>query len=1191
MSERPTDIPPGIAIIGMQARFPGAADVETFWKNLCDGVESVSFFSEEELRAAGVDVARMNDPDYVRAAAVLEGIDRFDAAFFDISPAEARRLDPQHRLFLELAWEALERAGHAPSSIPGPVGVFAGAAGNHYAHNYLIGDGEGRHITDLHDVVMGSDGDFLPTRIAYKLDLHGPAVNVQTACSTSLMAVHLACQSLESGECDLALAGGVSVMTPQKVGYLHKPGMILSPDGHCRPFDAVGEGIVGGNGAGVVVLRRLDEALADGDAILAVIRGSASNNDGARKAGFTAPSVDGQAEVIAEALAVAGVTPADIGYIEAHGTGTPIGDPIEIMALNRVFTGLPAASRAIGSVKGNFGHLNTAAGIAGLLKTVLMLQHERIPPSLHFKRPNPKIDFAAGPFYVADRLQPWPETPRRAGVSSFGIGGTNVHVVLEKAPPPQPRPAIAETVYPLPLSAKTLPALQLQAQNLARWLNTHPRVDLRDVAFTLARGREPFAHRRVVVARSVEEAVRLLTMAADDRSPAIDVDEPVRQLLELGRSWEAGADIDWRPLFDGPRPQRLPLPAHPFDRQRYWPNAPKTPEVAAKSGERRPPAQWFHTHTWERMPPPVAGGTDGQRWLIQRDGGGFAERLAVALRGRGHEARVVADLTDPAVDDGTDRSSRHLVHSRYLVPSMAEEAHEDLLRVCRSLATGAVRGTLTVLTAALFSVTGRENIHPRSATALGPVLVLPQEHPAIRCRLLDLEGSEPESMAPALLAEVLPAIDADLSLAAVRGAHLWTPPWRPLPNGPQRLPDVSTLLRPGGVLLITGGLGGIGPVLAEAMARAVSDLRFILIGRHASESDPRAIGVRRRLQPLAAEVLIRRADVTDETGMMALADEITARFGGIHGVIHAAGVAGSLPIVDRDRQKAREILAVKIDGAEVLDRVFSARRLDFMIFCGSLSSVLGGIGMADYSAANAFLDAFAAWRDQARSGRTLCIAWDGWRDLGMSAASRLSADERARWQAAGPDSGIDAEEGGRLFLEILARATVDSGSRVLVSTVDLAERAARARRLLGKTAAATPAAVSPDSNPAGAGSEGLERLLSAIWCEVLGLDRVGMTDNFFELGADSYLVVQAHDLLRQRLPANGGAAAVDKLSVADFFEHANVAALAAHLKVHLEGGGAPDPVRDRAMARADRQRRAMVAEGRGKPLSSMVQNG
>ena len=426
-----------IAIIGLSCRFPGADDAEQLWQNLRNGVESISFLTDEELRAAGIPASLSNSPDYVRAHGVIERIEEFDAGFFGYSPREAEAMDPQHRLFLECSWQALEDAGYDPLHYPGIAGVYGGVTLSAYL--LALHPLRDRLLTigvDTSMLSIGNDKDTLAPRIAYKLNLRGPALTVQTACSTSLVAVHLACQGLLTEETDMALAGAVSLTIPMKSGYVHQEGGILSPDGHCRAFDARAAGTVFGCGAGVVVLKRLEDALADGDTIRAVIKGSAVNNDGSGKAGFTTPSVAGQAEVIAEALANAGVDAGSIGFVEAHGTATALGDPIEIAALTKAFRRTTERTRycAVGSVKTNLGHLEVAAGMAGLIKAMLAVERAEIPPSLHFERPNPQIDFAASPFFVNTDLASWPEGPRRAGVSSFGFGGTNAHVVLEEAP-------------------------------------------------------------------------------------------------------------------------------------------------------------------------------------------------------------------------------------------------------------------------------------------------------------------------------------------------------------------------------------------------------------------------------------------------------------------------------------------------------------------------------------------------------------------------------------------------------------------------------------------------------------------------------------------------------------------------------------------------------------------------------------
>jgi len=524
-----------VAIVGMSLRVPGASTPGEFWNNLAAGVESISTLTDEQMTQAGVSRDAMQRQGYVRRAAMLDHMEWFDAEFFGFSPKDAAIMDPQHRQFLAACWEALEDAAHPAERFDGAIGVFGGCGmGSYLAFNLL----SNRQLVD--DVGMfllrhtGNDKDFLVTRASYLFDLQGPAVNVQTACSTSLVATHLAVQSLLSGECDLAMAGGVTIEIPHGRGYQYQPGEILSPDGHCRAFDADAAGTVFGSGVGVVVLRRLSEALADGDHIYAVVRGTAVNNDGARKVGYLAPSVDGQAACIAEALAVAEVAATSVQLVECHGTGTAMGDPIEIAALDQAF-GRPADGMAycqIGSVKTNIGHLDTAAGVASLIKASLALHHRAIPPSLHYLRPNPNSVLNGSAFRVASELSAWPApvgTPRRAGVNSLGVGGTNAFAVLEQAPT-RPASTPSDGVQLLVLSARNRAALDGASERLASHLDAHPDLNLADVAFTLHAGRHEFAERRVVAASSTAEAAQLLrngdarrvfTHSAGSRKPPI----------------------------------------------------------------------------------------------------------------------------------------------------------------------------------------------------------------------------------------------------------------------------------------------------------------------------------------------------------------------------------------------------------------------------------------------------------------------------------------------------------------------------------------------------------------------------------------------------------------------------------------------------------------------------------------------
>lgn len=517
--------PNDIAIVGMALRVPGARTVDEFWRNLRSGTESIRSLEVEELTQAGESLETIHHPNYVRRTSDLPDMEMFDAGFFGFSPKEASIMDPQHRHFLECAWEALEDAGRMPEDATGPIGVFAGCGMGSYFYFNICSN---RALVDQVGMFLlrhtGNDKDFLATRASFTFDLRGPSVNVQTACSTSLVAVHYACQSLLNGECDMALAGGVTIDLPHRRGYLYQEGEILSPDGHCRAFDHRAAGTVFGSGVGVVALRRLSDALADGDIIHGVIKATAINNDGGTKAGYLAPSVTGQASAIVEAMGLAGIEADSIQYVECHGTGTALGDPIEIEALTQAFrqTSNRVGYCRVGSVKSNIGHLDTAAGVVGLIKTTLALKHGEIPPTLNYERPNPSIDFASSPFLVADTLMAWPATQgrRRAAVNSLGVGGTNAHVIVEQPPyRAQGRMAGSENVALL-LSARNAAALDRSAAKLANWLADNPTCAINDVAHTLWAGRRRFEQNRVISVRSREDAIAAL---ADSRRAASQV--------------------------------------------------------------------------------------------------------------------------------------------------------------------------------------------------------------------------------------------------------------------------------------------------------------------------------------------------------------------------------------------------------------------------------------------------------------------------------------------------------------------------------------------------------------------------------------------------------------------------------------------------------------------------------------------
>jgi amino acid adenylation domain-containing protein len=1449
-----------IAIIGLACRFPGADSPEEFWRNLRDGVESVTFFEDAELLAAGVDPALVARRDYVKANAVVRDIERFDAAFFGCTPREAELLDPQQRLFLECAWQAIEDAGFLPRPAC-RCGVYAGAGLNTYLLRHLAPNRAVMESAGAFQLLLASDKDFLATRVSYKLGLDGPGVTVQTACSTSLVAVHLACQALLAGECDAALAGGVSVRLPQDAGYLHEEGMIFSPDGHCRAFDAKAAGIVGGNGAGVVVLKRLSDALAAGDCIRAVIRGSAINNDGAEKMGFTAPGAAGQEAVIARALAVAEVEPASIGYVEAHGTGTPLGDPVEIAALTRAF-GPGAGACAIGSVKTNIGHLDTAAGVAGLIKTVLALEHGAIPPSLHFEAPNPQIDFAGGPFRVASHLAPWPRnaTPRRAGVSSFGIGGTNAHVVLEEAPARKPA-GKARPVQLLALSARSEPALAGAAANLARRLQEEPEIDLADAAFTLACGRRAFACRRAVVAASREEAIaalaapeartapdaapdvvfmfpgqgsqhagmgaelyahepffreqidrcaellrphlgldlravlyprkgtapagdltqtslaqpalfavsyalarlwmewgvrpaamighslgeyvaacvagvfsledalalvalrgQLMQSAAPGRmlavmlpeadalarlgselslaavngaaasvlsGPAAAVEaierelaasgvgciplttshafhsaamepilgqfaeavariaprppqipfvsnvtgtwitpaevadprywathlrrtvrfsdglatllarEPAAVLLEagpgrtlaglaarhpakgarhaivaslgreasslraalaaLGELWMAGVAVDWERFHAREGRQRVPLPGHPFQRERFWIEppgaAPSTSSSAAPAG-RKAFDDWFLVPSWRRAPLPPAE-CEPARWLLLADDAGLADALASRLEQAGHDvllARIGTEFRqagpaeffiDPAQPEHyaalieAAGAVAGIVHFWSLTPAAPAGpdwaqtlGFHSLLALAQELGRRDFAGLkLLVVSDGLAQIAG-EPLCPEKATLLGPARVIPREFPGLRCRCIDFSAPATDRDRARIAAQLCRELrgEAEEAFVAWRGSHRWVEAFEPV-----SLPEAPVPLKRGGVYLITGGLGGLGFVFAQHLARDFQ-AKLILTGRSPVSGD--ATGERiRKLQALeaaGAECLALAADAASEPQMHAAISRARERFGAIDGVIHAAGLPASGAIGRRDRAAAEAVLAPKLAGTLVLERVLGDAPLDFFMLTSSISAFLGEFGQADYCAANAFLDAFAQSRADA-GRRVISINWDAWEEEGMAARvaramPEIADDLRPRIR---PGEGIDA------FRRILAGAH----PRVAVATHDLALY--QARQIAPSAAQASPLsrpaqtarhARTEEHGPFSPPQDADEEAIAGVWEEMLGIQPIGRGDDFFALGGHSLLATQVLARLRERCGVTLGLAA--------FFEAPTVSGLA-----------------------------------------------
>ncbi|HEY3504609.1 MAG TPA: amino acid adenylation domain-containing protein [Actinocatenispora sp.] len=851
-----------VAVVGIDCVFPGAAGPDAFWELVRSGADGLTALTDDQLATAGVPRETFDRSGYVRVAGVIDDIDLFDAEFFGITAAEAQLMDPQHRLLLHSVWRALEHAGHCAEADRHRTGLFAGVSANTYLYTQIIPhwDTVGTAGTEL-QVLMAGEKDFAPARAAYEMDLHGPAVAVQTGCSTGLVGVHLAARSLLSGECDLAVAAAACVRVPHHAGTEYREGSIVSPTGQCRAFDADADGCVQGNGVASVVLRRLADAVRDGDTIYAVVAGSAVNNDGRRKVGYAAPSVDGQRDVIRTAHLVAGVAPEQIGYVEAHGTATALGDPVEAEALRQAFGDVGCA---VGSVKTNIGHLDTAAGLAGLIKTTLAVHHGVLPPSRNFDRLNPAISWPDGTFTVQRELAPWPaDRPRVAGVSAFSVGGTNAHAVLRAGPVrPSDGPGTGST-HCVVLSARRAADLSLLAGELADHVERNPGIDLGDLAFTLQYGRAEWPHRMAVVAGDAAELCRLLRTPAAEPGHADAV------------AWVAGGTVDWSSWHRGRRPRRLALPGTVFRPIRHWvapvtrtPRATPAPVVAtpAATDETIYAPQWRLEPAW-----PAASGAEAVRgWLVFADDTPLAEALLARLARREEPLLVVRPGTGFARSgERTWTVGAEPEDYEKLLAAVAELQVEpnrivhawqtgtpvgdglDLAAFDAGIARGltsltnlgqaiarrpaAQRQHLAIVTEHQFAFGASGPVDPARAASLGPALVFPQEINGVTTALRDVAGLPADRAAALLEAEL---VAANPGVYAHRGTTRYRRELAPIGVAD----DAPRATVRGETWLVTGGFGGVGFELAKELAVGGADL--VLVDRPAADDAPRPAPVR-----------------------------------------------------------------------------------------------------------------------------------------------------------------------------------------------------------------------------------------------------------------------------------------------------------------------------------------------------------
>ncbi|NIM15446.1 MAG: SDR family NAD(P)-dependent oxidoreductase [Candidatus Aminicenantes bacterium] len=1226
-----------IAVIGMAGRFPGAQNIKEFWENLANGVETVTFFPDEELEEAGVDKSLLENPNYVKAMGYLKGIEDFDADFFDYTPGEAEVMDPQIRLFHECAWEALEDAGYVPDTYDGLIGLWAGASDSFHWKGLAVLSGQMEKFGQF-GLDHFANKDYLCSRIAYKLNLRGPVVSVHTACSTSLVAIHMACQGLLSGETDVALAGGVSII-PFKGGYLYQEGMIQSPDGHCRAFDGSAAGTLAGCGLAIVALKRLEDAVEDGDYIHAVIKGSSVNNDGVQKIGYTAPSVEGQVEVLQDALQTAQVEVESIGYIEAHGTGTALGDPVEIEALIAAYETDKKGFCGIGSVKSNFGHLDTAAGIAGFIKAVLALKHRLIPPTLNFEVPNNKINLIDSPFYInADSLE-WErdDYPLRAGVTSLGIGGTNVHVILEEWP--EVRRSDGQRVEDqkasrpqlILVSARTPAALDKAKENLGNYLKENP-CNLEDAAYTLQKGRKAFKHRWMAVCSTAAETIEALTspeggeihvvsdeeetaaLVASDRDSA---DIGRQSLTQIGQAWLRGQKIDWNELYKEKKRHRIPLPTYPFERKRYWLETQglnleaNVFDQGFLSPKKRDIIDWFYIPSWKRSALPVVDvDADTACWLVFVDGCRLGSQLVEKLEEKKQAAITVTMgreflkqenrrfIVNPQIEGDYDAlfaelQRRNLVPNR-IVHLWGVTANEDekrallseniddiqntgfysLLNIARAIGKQGFTDKIeiTVVTNNMQEVTGGDSGCPGKATVMGPVKVIPVEYPNIACRSIDVElplpwqgskqaGTPIHRLFDELMAESIEPV------VAYRGNHRWVQIFEPIRL--EKSKDKALSFKQEGVYLITGGLGGIGFRLAEYLAKTVQ-AKLILTGR--TGLPPRGEWDRRLAAPndndgknerikkvktieeLGSEVLVLSADVTHRQQMQNVINQAVAQFGRIDGVIHAAGLPDGAMIQRRTREASERIFAAKIKGTLVLDALLRDMELDFFILCSSINSILPIFGQVGYCGANAFMDAFAHYKASQDSAcpTVISINWTRWQSIGIATIA-----EEYHKNLTGEDltGGLSTGEG----VETFSRIPGNRLTQVIVSRENLQQlveqyqvfKVSSLMETLDEAAVPGKVYQRPELKTEYVPPvSDIEKQLAGIWARFFGFDRVGIQDDFFELGGDSLKVITLVSRIHKELNV--------RISIEEFFKRPTIRGLTKYIETKDAAGDSED---------------------------------
>lgn len=1128
-----------IAVIGFSGQFPGAQDVESFWENIYKGIDGLIHYKREDIDLSHNNSGLIDNKNYRAVGGEPEGMKNFDASFFGISPKEAILMDPQHRKFLETAYAAFEHAGYNPFNIKHPVAIFASESVNTYLLSNIINSG--RWTNDEEMAIYGCGYDYLATRISYMLNLKGPSLTVQSGCSSSLVAVHLGIKSLLAFECDMTLVGGISILTPFPAGYVYQEGGILSESGICRPFDIHADGTIFSNGYGAVILKRLDDAIQDGDTIYATILSSAINNDGSDKISYSAPGVEGQRDVILSALSFADISPESIGYVECHGTGTKLGDPIEIKALQTAYNQFTKQKQfcAIGSVKSSIGHMNSAAGIAGFINVVGCLHKKRLLGIKHFSNPNPAINFEDSPFYVLTESSTWEsKTPRRAAVSSFGIGGTNVHMILEEYKENEKAKNNFCKAMLFTLSAKTENALKKIISKWIVFLESHPDLDINNACFTLAIGRPTFEFRIAIVTYGYQDLLsQLRTTQCNKALPNNKIITAKEESCEsLKIEFQQGSKINWDGFFDTTT-QRIALPTYAFQEDCYWLDIENRTEQNTYSNQKNPDLnKWFYTQQYVESDIKNQNTLIPMHWLIFDAEDSLIEQIksfcpnasiTVVKQSEVKEKKDYITVFENLIK--TDKMPDIIVHG-FLMDKMQENSPVALERGLFSVmytvqALNEIKVghqcRFAIIARNIATLSNNEELNPLKATIFGLTRTINKEYAHHSCILMDIDELNNLSMINDIVA-------SEDEFVVYRGWQRFIEHYRPI-----NMPSTDFNLSDGSYI-ITGGLGCFGLDIADVISEHIPTVNLVLLDQVPFPSKnqwPDIIKEHGATHGLVKKILRLQAitsrgssisiESVNVTNLLAL-EEIYKNANKnkpIRGIIHAAGVVES-SILDRKTPKSFDCLFdAKIWGSINVVKAATHYNPEFILLCSSMNSMIGGLGQADNTASTSFVDYFARHCRNKGNKNVFALNWGA-----VNQSRPREFESLPEFQTLSQEhlkNRMTEDERKIIFKRIL-----ESGKnwyRIVISTIDIncvlkewnkvssIKELVKDRKIQLKSRSELHHLKAvPLENP----SNNVERLLCAHVQEILGIDTISRLDNFFELGGHSLSAIRLNEKIK-----------------------------------------------------------------------------